>query len=245
MAEQLVVPDARRGPPGSGNGGWVAGELASRMRGALAAGAPVEVTLRAPVPLDVPLEVRHEEGAVSLHHGDVVVAVAVPAAALDVDPPPAPPRADVYAVAADTMARRLLPHPTLAGTRVGLHPICFCCGAELGPDDGCHVEVSPLPSRGLVAGLWRCPPALAPGRTLPESIVWTALDCPGQFAWVAERPDAVGLLGRITAAVLRPVPAGDEVLVAGWTMGGEGRKLLAGTALYDADGDVLAVAKAI
>ena len=52
LVATVTVPAARRGPPGTGNGGWVCGTVATH----LGAG-PVEVTLHAPTPLDVPLEV--------------------------------------------------------------------------------------------------------------------------------------------------------------------------------------------
>lgn len=242
MRDVITVPEARRGPPGSGNGGWVAGEMAALLRPVVGDRTPVEVTLRAPVPLDTEMQVRVSDGSLSIHHGDVLVAVAVPAD-LNLEVPEPPAFDEAVAAAGASMSRQPATHPMLPGVRTGPHPICFCCGAELGPDEGCHVEVSPFAERGMVAGAWRCPPVFAVDGLLPEPIIFTALDCPGQFAWLAERPEGYGLLGRITGQVLAPVAADDDLIVTGWTLGSDGRKLFAGTALHRRDGELVARAR--
>src|SRR5690349_10167215 len=49
-AQTLVVGEQFRGPPNSGNGGYVAGRLARELDPSAA--TAIEVTLRAPAPLD-------------------------------------------------------------------------------------------------------------------------------------------------------------------------------------------------
>ena len=95
----------------------------------------------------------------------------------------------------------------------------------------------PIPASGPAAH------AGEDGLVSPE-VICAALDCPGQFAWLAEGT-RTGLLGRLTARVERPVRAGTPCVVIGWTMGNEGRKYYAGTALFDQDRQLCAYAKAV
>ena len=49
----------------------------------------------------------------------------------------------------------------------------------------------------------------------------------------------------MTARVDRLPEEGERCVVVGWPLGEDGRKLFAGTALYGASGDVLAVARQV
>jgi hypothetical protein len=74
-------------------------------------------------------------------------------------------------------------------------------------------------------------------------VVWAALDCPGGLAVIG---DAVALLGRMAARVLERPRAGTPYCLVAWRDGSaDGRKRLAGSALLDGQGRVLAVARAI
>jgi len=53
------------------------------------------------------------------------------------------------------------------------------------------------------------------------------------------------VLGRMTARIDRLPAEGERCVVVGWPHGEDGRKLLAGTALYGEGGDVLAVARQV
>ena len=80
-----------------------------------------------------------------------------------------------------------------------------------------------------------------PTESTPE-IVWAALDCPGAWALgVGGRPM---VLGTMTAEVERLPAVGEEHVVMAWGRGSEGRKHYCGTALYAADGALLALAEA-
>src|SRR5262245_57950178 len=71
MTNSLEIPTRFRGPPHSGNGGYVAGVFASALtdnRHNLA-GQAVEVTLRAPTPLDTPLSVHRNDAALTVTAG--------------------------------------------------------------------------------------------------------------------------------------------------------------------------------
>ena len=79
MHEQVTIDPRFRGPPDSGNGGYVAGLLARSVDGA------AEVTLRRPPPLVRPLDIaRRPDGGAILCDGGEVVAEAAPAL-LDID----------------------------------------------------------------------------------------------------------------------------------------------------------------
>ncbi|MBN2622164.1 MAG: hypothetical protein JXA83_02290, partial [Acidimicrobiales bacterium] len=71
LASTVTVPADRNGPPGIANGGWVSGLVA----GHLGAG-PVAVTLRAPTPLDTPLDLRAADDDATLSVGDDLLVTA-------------------------------------------------------------------------------------------------------------------------------------------------------------------------
>jgi len=243
----IVIPERYRGPPQSGNGGYVCGVLSGLLtdgRFDLAGGRAAEVTLRAPVPLDQEIAVRRSADTLTAHHGEKLIAEAA-LAPLEMDIPK--PASFEQALAARDRSPSLKVgfHSWLNAERTGFHPICFCCGAELAPDQGLHVYAADIAGRNQVAAAWTCHSTFADadGRVPPE-IICAALDCPGQFAWLAAGT-RTGLLGRLTARVERRVRAGEPCVVIGWTMGQEGRKFFAGTALFDAQGTPCAYAKAV
>lgn len=236
--EPLIVEGRYPGPPNMGHGGYVAGALVDRVGGAQR--SPVQVTLRRPVPLDTPLDVVAVEGgpAIELRRAAEVVAEAGPAddesviVTLDVPPPPSLEAA--RAASTDS--------PSLYDNGRGVHPICFGCGNQRADDDGLQIFAGPLEvdGRRQVAGVWRP----GEGRT-SDGWILAALDCPGAFAFIAEGTRA-GLLGRIVFQRLQTTPldpAADHV-VTGWQIGVDGRKMFAGTALFDGAGRCLAAAKA-
>lgn len=217
MAE--VVIDARfRGPPSSANGGYTCGLLARSIDG------PAEVTLRAPPPLDRPL--RIEDGA--LLDGDTVVAQAKPAAGgFDVPAPVTPAEAH----AAAERYEWLHDHP---------YPTCFVCGPEREPGDGLRIFPGPVEGRELYAAPWTPMPDLAG----PE-FTWAALDCPSGL--VTNLFEGIGrtLLGRLTAELHAPIQPGEEHVLTAWPISRDGRKYHSGSALFTAEGELLAAANAV
>jgi hypothetical protein len=213
---EIVLPRRYRGPLASANGGYTCGRLA-----AFVDAAEVEVTLRRPPPLDRPLAVEQEDGRLLLLDGETLVAEARPAA-VDVDAP-AP-----VAIADAVAARERHTREWTADFAE-----CYVCGVR---EDGLQVRV------GAVAGR---EPLHAGPLTLLETgpeFVWAAVDCPGAYAVGAEgRGDIV--LGRMTARVDRSPDVGEQCVVASWPLGEDGRKLHAGTALFSAGGDLLAIAR--
>jgi hypothetical protein len=81
-------------------------------------------------------------------------------------------------------------------------------------------------------------------KEVASEIVWAAIDCPGAYAVGAEGRGEV-VLGRMTARVLRVPNACESCVVTAWPIEEDGRKLFAGTALFAADGELLAIARQI
>jgi hypothetical protein len=208
------------GPPASGNGGYVAGLVASF------AAEPVEVRLRIPPPLATPLEVvATDAGGVELRDAERVIATAT-AATIELQVP----EAITLAAAADA-ARRF------AGFARHAFPGCFVCGPTRAPGEGLRIFAGACLHEGrqVVAAPWQPDASLAGtrGRVRPE-FLWAALDCPGYYA-VA--PDSrVMLLGSLACRAERTVDVGEQCVVLAWRLDGEGRKRRAASALYGADG---------
>jgi hypothetical protein len=223
----VIVAPRFCGPVGAGNGGYVAGLL-----GAFSADA-LEVRLRLPTPLGVPLAIAAGgQAALELRDGDRLIATAAPAA-LDLEVP--------AAVSAAAAARAAA---AWRGAREHASPGCFVCGP--GRSDGLGLQPGPLvhDGRECVATPW-CPDATLAGtrgRVRPE-FLWAALDCPGYFAVV---PDSRTLLvGSFTGRVDDVVSVGERCVVVAWSLGGKGRSYRAATALYGEDGRCVARAIAL
>jgi hypothetical protein len=215
---ELTIDRRYRGPLTSANGGYACGRLA-----AFVAADEVEVTLRLPPPLERALVVERGARLVRLLDGEALVAEARPAP-VAVEPPQ-----PVSLEQAEAGRER---HVRGAGSEFGE---CFVCGVR---EDGLRVHVGPVRGR---EPLHAAPVALDEAA---EELVWAAIDCAGAYAVGAEgRGDIV--LGRMTARVERVPEVGERCAVAAWPLGDEGRKLHAGTALFAADGEVLALAKQV
>lgn len=232
---QIEVAGGFAGPPTMGHGGYVAGLFATRTKGA------VQVTLKRPTPLDVPLEletVDEEEQRFALRAAgtDDVIAESEPST-LEIDVPE-PPTTDA--------ARAAEPGSPSHYDGRGVHPTCFGCGLQRPGGDGLRIAVGPLEVAGRrqVAAVWTPPAEYAgPDGIVDPQWVLAALDCPGAFAFIVNGTRA-GLLGRIVFDQYADVHAGEEHIVTGWEIGQDGRKLLAGTAMFTAGGELVAAAKA-
>jgi hypothetical protein len=230
VAETIVVEERFRGPPQSGNGGYVAGRLAAYVD------APaVEVRLVAPPPLERPLTVTRDGDAAQLLDGEVLVATARPGR-VDVELPKS-----VSADAAAAAARH--PHWTADDHPF---PTCFGCGPLREAGDALRHVCGPVDGGALVACVATTDPALPlddDGALAPE-VVWAGLDCPSAAATVpaGSRPH---VLATFTVRIDQPVRAGDPYVCVAWPLRADGRKKWAGSAITDADGRVCALAEAL
>ena len=122
-------------------------------------------------------------------------------------------------------------------------PRCFGCGPERDPTEAVALHVGRI--SGDVWGRTWTPSAALPsdGDLVAPEVAWTALDCPGSFAAVpAGAPPHV--LGRLEGEVLRPPRVGEEHVILAWSLGHEGRKRWAATAILGPDGALRAHARA-
>ena len=213
----MIVPGRYNGPQTSANGGYMCGLVAGVL------GGTAEVTLRVPPPLDRELEVVREDGRVEIRDGGALVAEAEKVA-LDVEVP-APVSVEEAAEASRGYA----------GFVHHAYNTCFVCGPAR--EDGLRVYAGPVEGRpGLVASPW------TPREEPRSELVWAALDCPSGWAVDDFQREGV-LLGRMAARVDRLPAAGEPHVVLGWRVGVDGRKRHAGSALFTAEGDVLARAR--
>jgi hypothetical protein len=234
----LPFPAERCGPPGMANGGWVSGSVAGHLAAAAGPGA-VEVTLRAPTPLGIPLDLRVGDDLVVLRDGERVLVEARPSSVPVAAPPPVSP---AVARAAGERFHGHHEHP---------FPGCFVCGIDRadglrvfpGPVDPPATPASPGGDPVTVAATFSPSAALAGADgTLPAAAVWAALDCP--TAWVNMRPGAVALLGRLRAQVHGRLHAGEHYQVVAQSAGVDGRKAYGRAAVYAPDGVLVGASEA-
>jgi len=216
MTRAVVIPARFRGPPDSGNGGYACGCLARIV------GEPVEVTLRKPPPLDKELIVADGK----LLDGDALLASAERAALpLDVPDP-------VDFGQAEQLAQNYI------GREHHLVPGCFVCGPGRAPGDGLRIFPGKAKSGEPAAAPWIPDPSLCDERgDVRREILWASLDCPGYFGAMESMEMAV--LGRMAGAIDRPVRAGERCVIMGWLLGREGRKVHAGSALWNEAGELV------
>ena len=227
-AETIEISSRFNGPRESGNGGYTSGVLANRLEGA------VEVNLRSPVPLELPLDLAPgDDGSLSLRHGETAIAEARSLPDFELDLPQ--PVTIEQARAAATRYRGS--GDTLFGT-------CFVCGPAR--EDSFEVFAGQVERRDVVATPWIPPEwtADAAGNTQSE-FVWAALDCPTYFACHLEGELTLSMLVRQRAEMRGPVRVGEEHVVMAWPIAIDGRKRLAGAAVLAADGKVRAAGEVL
>lgn len=229
---EITIPRRFCGPPTSGNGGYSAGRVAAFV------GSAAEITLRAPPPLDTPLQVQRHDGVVRLLHGSRLLAEGR-AGELQLDIP-APPPWDA-AVAAGKGFNGLRDHA---------YDTCFVCGPRA--RHGLHIYCGPWRD-GKVAGTWIPDASLDDGKgDVANEFLWAAIDCPGSWSVIGRDDPAAPLpaipssllLGRLAGQVYRGLRIGDECTVLGWYLGHDGRKYYVGTAIHTRAGELVAASRA-
>ena len=224
----MLIASRFCGPPKSGNGGYVSGVLAAHLPP-----GPAAVRLKAPPPLETELHVEATREIARLFDGTSVIAEARPTE-IDVEAPSPPSFTE--AVEASKSFSGFKHHP---------FPTCFVCGPERREGDGLRIFPGLIESRGALFAPW------VPGASLADSsghvdpaFVWAALDCSGVFAFPVASEGCVLVLGELAADIDGTIMPGEKCIAAGWSLGVDGRKRYAGSAVYTADGRQIGVARA-
>jgi hypothetical protein len=225
--DSLAIPARFNGPPDSGHGGYSAGLAASLVEGS------AQVALRAPPPLETPFAVeRRDDGSVALRSGDLVVLEAR-AATVDVDVPEPVSVEDAEAAEQGS--------PFLDDSHP--FPTCFACGPRRAEGDGLRLFAGRVEGRDLFAAAWTPAAEFASdGAEVDPIFVWTALDCPSSAPAMGGRTI---VLASLAADLRGPVKVGETHVIGSWVIERDGRKHWTGVALWDAAGDLCAVARAL
>ncbi|MFN8050706.1 MAG: hypothetical protein U0Q22_04680 [Acidimicrobiales bacterium] len=229
----IVVDSVCNGPAHSGHGGWSAGLVARRFPGT------ATVSLRSAPPLDTMLTVvAGDDDTLRVFDGSTLVAEGRPA---DLDAAPPRPVDVAEAVLARTwFEEHVVPHHPF--------PTCFGCGPRRDPAEALRLFTGVSPSGDVVAAPWTVRDIRAQGAVTRE-LMWAAVDCATGWAAMA-LPDAASaagpsVLANLTVRVDALPSFGDECVVVGWPIDGEGRKRHTGGAILSAEGATLAVADAL
>ncbi len=224
LGEPIRVGRWFQGPTGSGQGGWTAHRLASRLSG------PVTMAIRAPIPLDADLHVVGGEGRWELidEHGvTIMIADAWEPAFADT------PAVTIAAAreARSGFADLITEHPV---------PFCFSCGTQ---HDSMRVHAAPLPD-GRFASDWTVPDWAATDGAVDTGTLWAALDCCAAW-WVGwSQEQRLAFTVQYAVEQTAPLEPGATYALVAWggdgASGWQGRKRHAASAAFDADGRCVA-----
>ncbi len=224
----IIIDPRYNGPTSTiGNGGWVAGSLARQL-----GTESVSVALRAPAPLGVPMFVRRrDDGTTTLDYDGTLIAQAT-AAPLELEVPAAPDPDE--AEAAGMLAREI------SAQRGANWPYAHCFGCGFARSDGLRIMPGPVGHHGIVATTWTPPSGVTADQMAIEG-TWAALDCSAGIAWIQRLAAGTAIVtARMTAVIDQPLKLGRRYTVIGWPIAQDGRKLHAGSAIFDATGKVQA-----
>jgi hypothetical protein len=243
----LTIDPRFNGPPDSGNGGYVCGEIAKALEtnkvlendsaGVLETG--VRVRLRQPPGLERDLEIAAlQDDGWGLFDEETLIAQAWPKS-LELAVP------DSVSAAVATEAAR-----SFRGHDEHVFPGCFVCGPERAVGDGLRIFPGRLSDSATsipnaFAAPWQPDPSLEgrPGFVDP-AFVWAALDCPGCFSF-PQPEGAIVLLGEMTAALPGRIRIDEPSVLLSWQIEHAGRKHTTGSAIYDGAGECRGVALAM
>lgn len=214
-----------QGPTGSGQGGWTAQRLASRLPG------PVTTAIRAPIPLDTDLRVIGGDGRWELvdDHG-VTYLVGETWEPKFADT--APVTIDDARAARAGFAAYVPDHPV---------PYCFSCGVQ---HDSMNVHAAPL-GDGRVATDWSVPEwSVGADGAVDTAALWAALDCCTAWYVAYSRGPRVAFTVQYAVEETEPLRPDSTYALVGWAGDHDpewhGRKRHGASAAFDADGRCVA-----
>ena len=223
QTSSVIIASRFNGPPLSGNGGYTAGCVAALLDGTHA------IRISSPIPLDTPLTPVREGDQVRLMKDDQLILTARPNT-LKLTAPKPPTLPDALKA----------PEKPISFGDAG-PSTCFVCGRNRDEGDGLRIWCGEVDGFDGAVDVWTPHPNFADedGLTRPE-VMWGALDCPGGYCLPEENRRV--LLGEMTAEIYERPPVGEPTILTSWLDRSEGRKHFAGTAMFSADGRLLAQA---
>jgi hypothetical protein len=229
VIDRLIIPSIFVGPPKIANGGYVCGLMANFIDG------PADVLIKMPTPVDHEMQVvKLEDGTYYLMDGEKVV-VQAKAASLDLDVPKPPTYEMAVEAAKTSIALKDSPYP--GWKTLGIHPFCFCCGADISETKGLKIHPGRINGSEIVAAPWIPAPELGnENGYVRQEFIWTALDCPGAFAFLELTDHRPGMSGRLVGKIDLPLIVGEPCVIIAWPVAIDGKKLFAGTAIFNAQG---------
>jgi len=229
MPNELVIDKRYEGIPGVSLGGYLAGIAAKEL------GPSAAVALMKPVPPGSAVTLERGESQVVLRFDGEIAATAAPAQLQTTAPSP------VAAEEAERASRRYL------GFNHHFFPNCFTCGPNRLSGDGLRIFPGPVEGRPVVATRWQPPPSVwQADRTVASEFLWAALDCPaiwGQVVHGGGEPDDRAVSGRLALHQHAPVRGDATSIVVGWPIERQGRKIIAGAAIFSESGQLLVEAR--
>lgn len=228
MKTAIVIDAHFNGPPQMGNGGYVCGTLYEHLS------ITPEIRLQRPIPLDTPLILESTSTGFELKHKNSIIA-SIRKSQLNLSPP-LPLHYDEALTASQHY--------------IGLHhqhlfPTCFVCGTGRPNDAGLHLQTGRHRATELFAAPWV--PHSRYANTQGEinvPFIVAALDCPGAFAVMGDQMCTM-VLGSMTPKIFLPVQANENCVVMAWHIHSEGKKHYAGTALYNEQQQLCAMAYSV
>lgn len=224
--ETLTIERRFCGPSHSGNGGYTCGKIARHIKGV------ASVRLLVPPPLNTPLSMEAEKGTIRLMHGEKPVGEGR-SASLEMEVPE--PFTFDEALEASRAYEGFLFHS---------FPRCFVCGPLREERDGLRIFAGRRKEGEPVAAPWTVDASLAEQGEVGSEFIWAALDCPGAFAVSRYKKGVAIVLGELTAKIERKVKPGDKCVAMGWAIDAEGRKRIAGSAIFTETGELVGKARA-
>lgn len=226
--DNTVLSQRFCGPPKTGNGGFTAGILAEAV-GASAA----EIRLLSPTPVETSIVIESEKGQKGSIYDDSKKVLATLQSISDEDFPeyklPIVPDLDeTKKISAFYPGFTTHPFPT-----------CFVCGPKRELNDGMRIFVGAAPKQvgfdNLMVGHWLPDETVvSEDDTVRDAAIWGALDCPGGFSAVLDKPKLI-VLSKIRGKIIKPAKIGDDYTVMSWRLQKMSRAFKVMTAIFRSD----------
>jgi len=226
LVETMTISRRFCGPSKYGNGGYVCGRIARHISGA------ATVRLFSPPPLETELRIEAAEGVVKLLHGSELVGEGRNVE-LDLTAPLSPSFSEAKEASKSYL-----------GFTSHSFPRCFVCGPHREEGDGMRIFAGPIKDGSVVAAPWIVEASLARDSRISDEFLWAALDCPSAFAVLPVPEGMTIVLGQLSSCINGSVRPSEKCVVIGWPIHVEGRKQVAGSAVFSEVGDTVAIGRA-